>query len=164
MTYNKNHVAIALTLGIVLVVSVIAIAALQNSAEAQTSDPPKRIVGTIAKASQPHDAEGHSAHGVVYFVYPHEGYLYDGKVTFTTSVPVDILVYHDVTGQEDTAGLTLHKVNGQTYAVTTAMKGASSGTVEFVGAGILAHKVVGEGEDSAEFNAAASTFAYARKH
>lgn len=166
MSYNnnKNRVAIALALGIVLTVSTVAVTAFQNTAEAQDTQPPKRIVGTVAEDSQPHDAEGHSAHQVVYYVYPHEGYLYDGKVTFATSAPVDILVYHDVTDQEDTAGLTLHVINGRTYAVTTAMKGATSGTVEFIGAGVLAHKVIGEGEESAEFNTAASTFAFARKH
>jgi alkylation response protein AidB-like acyl-CoA dehydrogenase len=165
MTYNKqNRMAIALALGIVLAVSVLAVTTLQNSAEAQGPSAPKRIVGTIVEASQPHDAEGHSAHQAVYYVRPHEGYLYDGKLTFTTSSPVDILVYHDVTGQEHTEGLTLHKVDGRTYAVTTAMKGATSGTVEFIGAGILAHKVKGEGEDSANFNTAASIFAYARMH
>ena len=165
MTYNnKSRMAIVLALGIVLAVSVVAVAALQNTAEAQGPSAPKRIVGTIAQASQSHDAEGHAAHQAVYYVHPYEGYLYQGTVTFTTSAPVDILVYHDVTGQEGTEGLTLHTVDGRTYAVSTAMKGATSGTVEFIGAGILAHKVLGEGEDSADFNTAASTFAYARKH
>lgn len=163
MIRKMNRTLIALSLGIVLAASVIAVAALQDTAEAQT-EAPKRIVGTAAQASQPHDAEGHSSHGAVYYVYPHEGYLYDGEVTFSTSTPVDILVYHDVTDQNDTSGLTLHTVNGRTYAVTTAMKNVTSGTVEFLGAGVLAHKVVSEEEESADFNMAGSVFAYARKH
>lgn len=164
MTHNKNRTAIALALGIVLAVSIVAVSTLQNAAEAQGPSAPKRIVGTIAEASQPHDAEGHSAHQVVYYVHPYEGYLYQGTVTFATSAPVDILAYHDVTGEEDTSGLTLHKVDGRTYAVATLMKNTTAGTVEFVGAGILAHKVLAEGEESADFNTAASTFAFARKH
>jgi hypothetical protein len=161
---NKNHIAIALALGVVLAAGIVAIGTLQNTAEAQRTDSPKRVIGSIAEASQSHDAEGHSAHQAVYYVYPHEGHMYTGQVTFSTSIPVDILVYHDVTGDEDTAGLTLHTVNGRTYAVTTLMKNATAGTVEFAGAGILAHKVLGEGEESAEFNTAASIFAHARKY
>jgi hypothetical protein len=164
MNQIKNRIAIALALGVILAASVVAISALQNTAEAQGTQAPKRIIGSIAEASQPHDAEGHSAHEVVYYVYPREDYMYTGQVTFSTSIPVDILVYHDVTGDEDTSGLTLHNVNGRTYAVTALMKNTTAGTVEFAGAGVLAHKVLAEGEESADFNTAASIFAYARKY
>jgi hypothetical protein len=159
---NKILVAIALALGVSLVVSGIAVGMLQTT-EARTADVPKRIIETVAKASEPHDAEGHETHGAVYFVYPQEGFIYDGKVTFVASRPVDIMIYHDVTGQEDTEGLPLHVVNGRTYAVTTAMRDVTSGTVEFIGAGILAHKVIGPGEESADFNTAATIFAFARR-
>lgn len=164
MSSNKNRIAIALALGVILATSVVAVGTLQNTADAQGTQSPKRIIGSIAEASQPHDAEGHSAHEAVYYVYPHEGHIYTGQVTFSTSIPVDILVYHDVTGDEDAAGLTLHNVNGRTYAVTTLLKNSTAGTVEFAGAGILAHKVLAEGEESADFNTAASIFAHARRY
>lgn len=164
MIHSKSRIAIALALGMVLAVSVVAITSLQKTAEAQRSQDLKRVIGTFNEASEAHDAEGHSAHEVVYYVYPQEGIIYTGQLTFSTSIPVDILVYHDVTGEEDTAGLTLHKVNDRTYAVTALMKNSTGGSVEFTGAGILAHKVLAEGETSADFNSAASVFAIPRKY
>lgn len=98
----------------------------------------RRIADSFAEDSGPHNAEGHSAHQALYFVYPIEGKIYSGSVTFTSTSGVDILVYHDVTGA-NTTGLTVHKVDGVSYGVTTLMKNVTSGTVNFVGAGILAH-------------------------
>lgn len=98
----------------------------------------RRITETFAEQSGPHNAEGHSAHQALYFVYPIEGKIYDGRVTFTSTSGVDILVYHDVTGA-NTTGLTVHKVDGRSYAVTPLLKNVTSGTVDFLGAGILAH-------------------------
>jgi hypothetical protein len=48
------------------------------------------------------------------------------------------MVYHDVTGL-NTEGLMVHKVGERLYAVTTLLANATSGTVEFVGAAVLAH-------------------------
>lgn len=98
----------------------------------------RRIAETFVEPSGAHNAEGHSAHQALYLVYPLEGKLYDGRVTFTSSSGVDILVYHDVTGNNAT-GFTVHKVDGRDYAVTTLLKNTTSGTVDFVGAGVLAH-------------------------
>ncbi len=118
---------------------------------------------TITQQSEPHDAEGHSAHQVVYMVYPTEGMIYEGSITFTSTRSVDVFVYHDVTWAEaeDTAGLNIHKVNGRLYAVTTLLKNASSGTVQFAGAGILAH-VHSETEGEGEYNLVASMEVYGR--
>ena len=98
----------------------------------------RRIDETFVEQSGSHNAEGHSAHQALYLVYPIEGKIYDGRVTFTSTSGVDILVYHDVTGANAT-GLTVHKVDGRSYAVTALVKNVTSGTVDFVGAGILAH-------------------------
>lgn len=129
-----------------------------------TAKTPKRIAGTIAQASASHDADGHSLHQAVYFVHPEKDYVYRGAVTFTASRGVDIFVYHDVTGKEDSvSGLKLHTLQGRTYAVTTAMKNATAGTVEFIGAGILAHVHVDEGGSPGDFNIAASIDAQGKK-
>ena len=98
----------------------------------------RRIAETFVEQSGAHNAEGHSSHQALYFVYPLEGKIYNGKVTFTSTSGVDILVYHDVTGA-NTTGFTIHTVDGRSYAVTTLVKNATSATVDYVGAGILAH-------------------------
>jgi hypothetical protein len=98
----------------------------------------RRIADTFVEQSSAHNAEGHSSHQALYFVYPLEGKIYNGRVTFTSTGGVDILAYHDITGG-NTTGLTIHKVDGRSYAVTTLLKNATSGTVDFVGAGLLAH-------------------------
>lgn len=110
----------------------------------------RRISESFADQSASHDAENHSSHQAMYFVHPVEGKVYDGRITFSSTKPVDILVYHDVTGA-DTTGLTVHKVDGRSYAVTVLMKEVTSGTADFVGAGILAHTAASD-----QFTVAAS--------
>ena len=98
----------------------------------------RRIAETFVEQSAAHNAEGHSAHQALYLVYPLEGKIYNGRATFTSTSGVDILAYHDVTGA-NTTGLTIHKVDGRSYAVTTLLRNVTSGTVDYVGAGLLAH-------------------------
>jgi hypothetical protein len=98
----------------------------------------RRIAETFVEQSTAHNAEGHSSHQALYFVYPLEGKIYNGKLTFTSTSGVDIMAYHDVTGA-NTTGFTIHKVDERSYAVTTLLKNATSGTVDYVGAGVLAH-------------------------
>lgn len=71
-------------------------------------------------------------------MYQQGNCLYSGTVTFSSTKPVDILVYRDVTGV-NTGDITVHNVEGKSYAVTTLLENATKGTVDFVGAAILAH-------------------------
>lgn len=102
----------------------------------------RRISETFVIESLSHDAKGHSSHQASYILYPQANYIYSGLLTFSSAKPVDILVYHDVTGID--AKVAMHEVNGRSYAVTTMLKNATAGTVSFAGAGILAHTVDGE--------------------
>jgi hypothetical protein len=69
-----------------------------QGAEAQGNSS-KWVKGSWVQTSVPHNAEGHSAHQVVNFFSPQDGYIYNGKVTFTSSKGVDIIAYHDITNQ-----------------------------------------------------------------
>lgn len=110
-----------------------------QDAEAQAKNVAK-VRGSWVVASSSHNAEGHSSHQVVNFFGPEEGLVYNGKVTFTSTKGVDIIAYHDITGQStNTTGLSIWKVADKTYATTPLMKNVTSGTVEFVGSGLLAH-------------------------
>lgn len=153
MQSTKKWIAIVIAAS---VVATLATMFFVTGVEASTSNV-SSIAQTIAQKSESHDAEGHSLHEVVYFVHPTEGRLYTGTVTFTASQGVDIFVYHDVTGREDQVnGFNVHQVDGRTYAVTSALKNATAGTIEFVGAGILAHVHVDQGDLPGDFNIAAS--------
>ena len=98
------------------------------------------VRGSWVQASSSHNAEGHSAHQVVNLFSPEDGLVYNGKVTFTSTKGVDIIAYHDITGQStNTTGLSIWNVAEKSYATTSLMKNVTSGTVEFVGSGLLAH-------------------------
>jgi hypothetical protein len=110
----------------------------------QSIDPGKRrITETMVRQSASHNAEGHSSHQAAYLLLANPGYVYNGAVTFSATKPVDIMVYHDVTGQNVT-GVPVHVVNGRSFAVTTLLKNATAGSMNFVGSGILAHTAAGE--------------------
>jgi hypothetical protein len=98
------------------------------------------VRGTWVQPSSSHNAEGHGAHQVVNFFTPEEGLVYNGKVTFTSTKGVDIIAYHDISDQStNTTGLAVWKVSEKTFATTPLMKNVTSGTIEFVGSGLLAH-------------------------
>ena len=128
-----------MAVGVVLMLAVgVSLMAAQD-AEAQAKNM-KWVRGSWVQESTSHTAEGHSAHQVVNFFNPQDGFIYNGKVTFTSSKGVDIFAYHDITDQSiATTGLSTWKVGDKTYATTPLMKNVTSGTVEFVGSGLLAH-------------------------
>jgi len=106
----------------------------------------RRITKTIVQESYSHNAYGHSSHQAIYFLSASSAYIYAGTVTFTTTKPVDILVYHDVTGysSEKLKGLTVHVVNNISYAVSPILKNVTSGSVSFSGSKIFAHTLSNE--------------------
>ena len=128
-----------MAVGVVLMLAVGFSLMAAQDAEAQARNT-KWVRGSWIQESTSHNAEGHSAHQVVNFFNPQDGFIYNGKVTFTSTKGVDIIAYHDVTDQSaNTTGLTTWIVEGKTYATTPIMKNVTSGTVEFIGSGLLAH-------------------------
>ncbi len=133
-----------MAVGVVLMLGVGFSLMAAQDAEAQARNT-KWLRGSWIQESTSHNAEGHSAHQVVNFFNPQDGFVYNGKVTFTSTKGVDIIAYHDITDQSvNTTGLTTWKVQGKTYATTAIMKNVTSGTVEFVGSGLLAHSAASD--------------------
>ena len=121
----------ALIMGSLLSYSIISISAQQDTT----------TISKIKK-SVPHNAVGHESHQVVQFVEPLNNTLYKGIVTFTSSIPIDIIAYHDISNIADKLNKTVIKpwtANGKTFVPTTIMKNATSGTVDFIGSGITTH-------------------------
>lgn len=145
MTTNRSRFATALVVaGIAIAVAVAFTAVSVQDAQAQAKFT-RRVSGSWAETSASHDAEGHSAHQVVYMFSPQAGAVYNGMVTFSSSKGVDIIAMHDITDQAtNVTGLKTWKVDGRTYAITTLMTNATSGTVNFVGSGLLAHSAASD--------------------
>ena len=133
--------------GLEEIVSTIEEAYINSSSTANPLDDGKRrVTGTLVKQSSAHDAEGHSSHQAAYMLLAQPGFVYSGALTFSSNRPVDILVYHDITGTgaEAVTGISVHVVNGKSYAVTSILKNVTSGSVSFVGSGVLAHTASSE--------------------
>ncbi len=96
---------------------------------------------TDIKNSVPHNAVNHESHQVVHFIEPRDNVLYSGMITFTSSIPVDIISLHDITNiaKKNITGIKTWIVDGKELVPTTLMKNVTSGTVDFVGSGILSH-------------------------
>jgi hypothetical protein len=144
MTVRKNVLVTALVAASLAASLAVAFnIAVAQDAEAQANKFTRRISVTSVETSVAHNAEGHSSHQVVNFFSPQDGSIYSGRLTFTSSKGVDIIAYHDITGQNAT-GLKTWKVGDKTYATTTLLTNATAGTVDFVGAGILAHSAASD--------------------
>jgi hypothetical protein len=97
---------------------------------------------TQVKKSMAHNAIGHESHQVVQFIEPKNNTLYKGIITFTSSIPIDIIAYHDISNIADTVNKTSIKpwlVDGKTFIPTTIMKNVTSGAVDFISSGITTH-------------------------
>jgi hypothetical protein len=100
------------------------------------------LSNTEIKKSVTHNAVGHESHQVVQLIEPKNNTLYKGIITFTSSIPIDVIAYHDVSKVADQLNKTAIKpwiVNGKTFVPTIIMKNVTSGTVDFVGSGIATH-------------------------
>ena len=122
-----------LFLGVLFSYSTISISAQQDTMlhDAQT------------KTSVTHKAIGHESHQVVEFVELKDNILYNGSITFKSSIPVDVIVYNDtsntaVDNAKNTNAKTW-KIDEKTFVPTTIMKNATSGTVDFIGSGVTTH-------------------------
>jgi hypothetical protein len=121
-------------LGVLFSYSTISISAQQDTMlhDAQT------------KKSVTHKAIGHESHQVVDFVEPKDNILYNGTITFKSSIPVDIIVYNDTSIVADntnanSTNIKPWKISEKTFVPTTIMKNATSGTIDFRGSGITTH-------------------------
>lgn len=159
MAYKNRSVVIVVAIAVVagIVASTAIIMAMQQ-AEAQTTTFTRRVTGSWVQTSSSHNAEGHSAHQVVNFFNPQADATYSAKVTFTASKGVDIIAYHDITGQ-NASGIKTWQVGDKTYAVTTLMTNVTSGTVDFVGSGLLAHSAASD-----PYTVAYSAYGYANRN
>jgi hypothetical protein len=140
LTSDKNFSQKSLGLGLLIVATVgIAFATSTNILNNNQLEAQQQQTQT----SLPHNAKGHESHQAVQLQNASQGMVYKGTVTFSSSKPVDIIAYEDVTGQQQqntsATATNVWDINGNKYAPKTLMKNVTEGTVNFEGAGILTH-------------------------
>jgi hypothetical protein len=145
LTSDKNFSQKSLGLGLLIVATVgIAFATSTNILNNNQLEAQQQQTQT----SLPHNAKGHESHQAVQLQNASQGVVYKGTVTFSSSKPVDIIAYEDVTGQQQqntsATATNVWDVNGNKYAPKTLMKNVTEGTVNFEGAGILTHSTSSE--------------------
>ena len=84
-------------------------------------------------------AQGHETHQIVPIHEASPGVIYEGKVTYVSSTPVQVSVLHEI-DPADSRGQAIWIIDEDTmYGWTFIDDGTSAGTVEYVGAGLMLH-------------------------
>lgn len=94
-----------------------------------------------------HDAKGHEQHQVVYFQEYNNGTFHTGTVSFNSSLPTDIMSFVDVSRSTNSSSddasnssKSLWYSGSNILSPTSLLKNATTGTVEFDGNGVVAHR------------------------
>ena len=99
----------------------------------------KKIHFTQTITSSQDPGKGHENHQLALILSPNEGTLYDGSMTFTSSVPVQLVVLHEINSQE-AKGQPTWTVDGNTvYGLSLIDLQEKSGSFEFTGAALALH-------------------------
>lgn len=99
----------------------------------------KKIHFTQTITSTQDPGQGHESHQLALILSPNEGTIYDGSLTFTASVPVQLVVLHEI-NSEEAHGQPTWTVDGETiYGLSLIDTGSKSGSFEFTGAALALH-------------------------
>ena len=99
----------------------------------------KKIHFTQTITSSQDPGQGHENHQLALVLSPNEGTLYDGSITFTSSVPVQIAVLHEINSQ-DAKGQPIWTIDEKIiYGLSLIDLQEKSGSFEFTGAALALH-------------------------
>ncbi|KAG2475601.1 MAG: hypothetical protein NPMRIOTA_120016 [Nitrosopumilales archaeon] len=99
----------------------------------------KKVHFTQTVTSSQDPGQGHEDHQLAIILPPNEGTIYDGSLTYVASEPVQIVVLHEIS-KDDDKGQPTWTVDGNTvYGLTLVDPNASSGSFEFTGAALALH-------------------------
>lgn len=125
-------------LAIIVIIGVVAagiVAASSVSDQFATAGSTKKVHFTHTIQSMPSLGLGQEDHQMALVLSPNEGTIYDGSVTFTSSMPVHVMILHEI-GEDDSNGQPVWTVDDITYYALTLLEPAVAGTVEFTGAAL----------------------------
>ncbi len=131
-----NKLIAILLIGI-FVIGIISVSSISDQFADAGSRKKINFTQTITSSQDP--GQGHENHQLALILSPNEGTLYDGSMTFTSSVPVQIVVLHEINSQ-DAKGQPTWTVDGKTvYGLSLIDLQENSGSFEFTGAALALH-------------------------
>ena len=153
---NKTLVA-GITAGILVLGLIIAPLSVDQFADAKHI---KRIVQTKSFESMQDPGQGHELHKIAIILPPADNVVYTGRFTYSASVPVEVVVLHDIKPGETPAKI--YTIDGQKKWALSLIKlggdvGTAAGSMSFVGAALALHTL-----DGSDFKATVTVHAMAR--
>ena len=109
----------ALLIIVIFVVGIIFVSSSSDQLVDAGSRKKIHFTQTITSSQDP--GQGHENHQLSLILSPNEGTIYDGSMTFTSSVPVQIVVLHEISSQES-KGQPTWTVDGKTVYVQLILK------------------------------------------
>ena len=95
----------------IFITGILTISFISNSYVDANSTKKVNFTKTITSSQDP--GQGHENHQLSLILSPNEGTLYDGSMTFTSNEPVDVVVLHEITGN-DVKGQPTWTIDGKT--------------------------------------------------
>lgn len=149
-----NKLIAILVIGI-FAISIISLSSISDQFVDAGSRKKVNFTQTITSSQDP--GIGHENQQLALILSPNEGTLYDGSMTFTSSEPVQIVVLHEMSPQEE-KGQPTWTVDGNTvYGLSLIDLEEKSGSFEFTGAALALHS-----PNSKEFTATVSVDGWIR--
>ena len=134
---------------VILVVSIISISSISDQMVDAGSRKKIHFTQTITSGQDP--GQDHENHQMIFALSPNEGTLYDGSMTFVASVPVQVVVLHEI-NHVDSKGQATWTVDGDSlYGLSIFETINKSGSFEFTGAAVGLRSM-----DTKEFTATVS--------
>jgi len=139
----------------IFIVGIISVSSISEQFADAGSRKKIQFTQTITSSQDP--GKGHENHQLALILSPNKGTLYHGSMTFTSSVPVQLVVLHEINSQE-AKGQPTWTVDGNTvYGLSLIDLQEKSGSFEFTGAALALHS-----ENSEEFTSTVSVDGWIR--
>jgi len=140
---NKTVVA-GIAAGILVLGIILAPLSIDQFAEGKRLE---RIVTTTQVQSMQDPGIGHEAHQIAILLPPKEGVFYSGRMSYSASAPVEVVVLHDIMPGETPAKT--YTIDGEKkWALSLIFlggekMGAAAGSISFAGAALALHTLDG---------------------
>lgn len=117
----------------------------------------KKIQFTKTMTSSQDPGIGHSNEQMAIILPPNSGSIYHGSITYSSSLPVQVVILHQIS-KGDSKGQPTWTVDGNTfYAMTTIDQNSNGGSLDFTGSAIGLHST-----NSSQFAVTASVDGWIR--
>jgi hypothetical protein len=127
---------------------------LDNSVSANTI---KKIHFSRTLSSSDDPSQGRENHQIAFILSPNSGTLFDGSITFTSSEPVKLAVFHEIDNLDVKGQETWTIDNNTFYALSPLDPEAKSSSVDFTGSALAL-----QSSNSKEFTATVSVDGWIR--